>query len=462
MAPGPVVLRCDGDATIGAGHVGRCLPIAAAIRRAGGEALFAGHFGAIAADLLAAAGYETLPAADAPAGIPANARAAVIDSYSISAGAIALAAAERPVVAFCDSDEAPDIGAAVLLDYHLDARAGGLTGPDFAPVDPAFTAARRTRREGPTLVVLGASTVGRGVLEALVDALLHSTTDAIEVAGELDAVAGERVRALGRVTGLTEPLARAGAIVCGAGVTSYEAACAGVPALLVVLATNQERVGRAFAAHTAVVDGRAGFDAAAAVAALRASRLAHDGPALVDGYGAARVRDALRALEQGTPRPPLQRYRPATRGDAADLLAWRNHPATRAASITKHVIARAEHEAWLEAVLRDPDRTLLVVQRAGEAIASVRFDRCGDEAEISVHVAPDRQAAGAGTRAIRETTELQLAAHPRLARVAATVSSENARSQRAFERAGYRPCAGPPGAWVHLEAVREHTQPEVH
>src|SRR5690349_9010583 len=97
---GPVVLRCDGDATIGAGHVGRCLPIAAAIRRAGGEALFAGSYGAVAAELLAAAGFETVAAADAPAGIPTGARAALIDSYAIGSEAIARAAADRPVLAF--------------------------------------------------------------------------------------------------------------------------------------------------------------------------------------------------------------------------------------------------------------------------------------------------------------------------------------------------------------------------
>ncbi|MEA2195329.1 MAG: hypothetical protein QOG42_1763, partial [Solirubrobacteraceae bacterium] len=180
----------------------------------------------------------------------------------------------------------------------------------------------------------------------------------------------------------------------------------------------------------------------------------HDGPALVDGYGAARVRDALLALERGTPRPPVQRYRPATHADAADLLAWRNDPATRAASLTQHEISRDEHAAWLDGVLRDRDRSLLVVQRAGSAIAGVRFDRRGDEAEISVQVAPDRQAAGAGTQAIREATELQLAAHPALARIIATVNRRNSRSRRAFERAGYRPCDGPDGGWVRLQAVR--------
>jgi RimJ/RimL family protein N-acetyltransferase len=83
----------------------------------------------------------------------------------------------------------------------------------------------------------------------------------------------------------------------------------------------------------------------------------------------------------------------------------------------------------------------------------VRFDRSGDEAEISILVAPDHQAAGAGTQAIREATELQLAARPALRRVVAKVSAENEASRRGFERAGYT-AAGGDGAWLRLEALR--------
>ncbi|MBA3747397.1 MAG: GNAT family N-acetyltransferase, partial [Solirubrobacterales bacterium] len=148
------------------------------------------------------------------------------------------------------------------------------------------------------------------------------------------------------------------------------------------------------------------------------------------------------------------RYRPAVPADAGTLRAWRNHPATRAASMTTHEIAPGEHAAWLEAVIGDAQRELLVVQRDEQPIASVRFDRSGDEAEISIHVAPDRQAAGAGTQAIREMTELQLAARPQIKRIVATVSADNFRSRRAFEKAGYRPLDSPRPAWLRLQAVR--------
>ena len=127
----------------------------------------------------------------------------------------------------------------------------------------------------------------------------------------------------------------------------------------------------------------------------------------------------------------------ARAADGHLLLAWRNDEAVRAVSHTTHEVAPAEHASWLARVLADPDRTLLVVEREGEPVGTVRLDREGDEATISVTVAPEQRARGVGVQAIRQTTELELAARPQLAGVVALVKAENAASQRAFERAGY-------------------------
>jgi RimJ/RimL family protein N-acetyltransferase len=277
---------------------------------------------------------------------------------------------------------------------------------------------------------------------ALVQGLLESTDLCVDVAGTLAPEPHPRVRHVGPLTGLASELAACDLLVCGAGVTAYEAACAGVPAVLVVLAGNQRRVGDAFAAAGlfAVLDGRAPLDAAEVNGALATAREApaqDEGPALVDGYGAARVRDALLALADGAPAPAVQRYRPARAADAELLLTWRNDAAVRAVSHTTHEVAPAEHAAWLARVLADPDRTLLVVEREGEPVGTVRLDREDDEATLSVTVAPEQRGRGVGVQAIRESTELELAARPELARVVALVKAENTASQRAFERAGY-------------------------
>jgi spore coat polysaccharide biosynthesis predicted glycosyltransferase SpsG/RimJ/RimL family protein N-acetyltransferase len=438
-----IALRCDGDERVGAGHVGRCLPIALALRRAGQDATFVGTYGGVAQRLLAAAQLRTTPAAATPAGLPDGAGAALIDHYDVDDDEVAAAAAARPVVAVRDVRTPHALGAARALDYHLDAAGDGLLGPDFAPVDPRFVAARRpARASGRALVALGGSHAGAVVLPALVRGLLDATDLRVDVAGGLVPEPHPRVRSVGSLPGLAGELAACDVLVCGAGVTAYEAACAGVPAVLVVLADNQRRVADGFATAGlfAVLDAQRPLEAAAvtrAVAAARAAAAPRVGPALVDGYGAARVRDALLALAHDRPAPEVQRYRPARDADADLLLAWRNDPSVRAVSHATHEVAPAEHAAWLERVLADPDRALLVVEREGRPVGTVRFDREGAEATISVTVAPEQRGRGVGVRAIRESTELELAARPQLDRVVALVKAENAASQRAFERAGY-------------------------
>src|SRR6185437_10731954 len=98
-----VALRCDGDERVGAGHVGRCLPIAHALRRTGHEAVFVGTYRGVAEQLLAASGVPTLPPAATPAGLPAEAGGALIDHYDISDDDVAAAASARPVVALRDA-----------------------------------------------------------------------------------------------------------------------------------------------------------------------------------------------------------------------------------------------------------------------------------------------------------------------------------------------------------------------
>ena len=452
-----VALRCDGDERIGAGHVGRCLPIALALRRTGHDVLFAGRYGGLAQRLLAAAELPTVPASRAAAGIPDEAGAALVDHYETADADIAAAAAARPVIALRDARATHDLGPARVLDYHLDAAGGdGLLGPDFAPVDPRFVAARRPlRTSGRALVALGGSAAGDGALPALVRGLLAGTDLRVDVAGELAPERHPRVCHVGPLSGLAGELAACDLLVCGAGVTAYEAACAGVPAVLVVLADNQRRVGDAFAAAglSAVLNGQRPLsdDEVARVVATAGGATA--GPALVDGYGAARVRDALLALAYSTPAPIVQRYRSAGAADAGILLAWRNDAAVRAVSHATHAVAPAEHAAWLEHVLADPDRTLLVVERKGHPVGTVRFDRNGGEATISVTVAPGQRGRGVGVQAIREATELELAARPEAACVVALVQAENAASQRAFERAGYVR-VGLRGASLAYRAVR--------
>jgi len=262
--------------------------------------------------------------------------------------------------------------------------------------------------------------------------------------------------------GLVERIAWADVAISAAGTTAYELACAGVPTVAGIVANNQLPV----AAGLARAGAARGFDArsagagerlAAEVAALASpeerARLSVAGPDTVDGYGAARARDALLAAFSGDRLPRVLRYRPARAPDAPQLLAWRNEPDVRAASRNTGIIEPDEHARWLARVLADRDRVLWIAEEDDYPIGSLRFDRQDATAEISVMIAGERRGAGVGAQAIREATELFLAAHPDVRTVMAEILSGNAGSMRAFERGGYRLRPGATGPMRVLEAT---------
>ena len=132
------------------------------------------------------------------------------------------------------------------------------------------------------------------------------------------------------------------------------------------------------------------------------------------------------------------RLRPATPADSAHLLAWRNDPATRAASRSTSPVGAEEHERWLAAVLGDPARDLLIVQREGDRVGQVRFDALGAGVfEISVGLDAGARGAGLGTRTIAAGLAWLWRERPAARRVVAAVRADNEASLRAFARAGF-------------------------
>jgi L-amino acid N-acyltransferase YncA len=95
--------------------------------------------------------------------------------------------------------------------------------------------------------------------------------------------------------------------------------------------------------------------------------------------------------------------RPATPADAGILLEWATEAGTRAASFHTDPISAATHARWLEAVLADPHRTLLIGVVDGRPVGQLRLDRhevasrpAGVEAEVSISIAPAERGRGLG------------------------------------------------------------------
>lgn len=221
--------------------------------------------------------------------------------------------------------------------------------------------------------------------------------------------------------------------VAAAGTSSWELCCAGVPAVLVPVAGNQEPVASALAAAGAAVRASPDPDAIAdAVNALRRDddrrrALRERGQALVDGLGARRAACVLRSH--------LLDLRPVTMEDAGTLLEWANDPMTRAASFSPTPIELDDHLRWLRQRTASGEPTYIASDGRGD-LGVVRFDGIGGQLEVGLTVAPRRRGEGwAGSLVYAGCARVRV--DHGTSGVVARVKPSNTASSRAFEDADF-------------------------
>lgn len=272
-------------------------------------------------------------------------------------------------------------------------------------------------------------------------------------------------------------------MISGSGTTMWELAALGVPMALVQLVDNQKD-NYTFAVNSGIALGLGsvadldpegygdadlpGADRAAAVEALRElaldessrRRMAEAGRALVDGQGASRIVAAWsEALSARTGDITARR---ADINDASVLYDWRNDPSVRAVSRQKEELSWTGHIQWLSQTLARTDRELWIIQRSGEPVGTVRFDRLDEEGsvwEVSITVAPSLRGQGLASILLREAEAEFLRSRPEEERESVEFIAEmlesNPASRRLFEREGYEGgLKGDPAEgeerWLHL------------
>lgn len=493
-----LLLRCDGGPDIGVGHVVRCLAVAEEAVARGHEVSILGSLEGALLDRLvgevdvSGGSFATLGVA--PPGEIDPRRAGGFDAVHLDhygTGGRALATLEdfsarpggsRPVLSVMADGTFGAQPADVLIDPTVGAEGADppataiwhLRGGRFSPIRRAVTGAQHPPPPGGSplrvLVVMGgtdplgcAPAVVAGL--ALLDTPLHVTV--VTSPGTAEALESARATWPSGVLHLTPPMsdlpaAMAGSdlVVTAAGTSVWELCCLRRPMAVVAVVDNQ-RVGYDAVVGRGAALGLGGpvdlADPSVIAARLRplvtdpSEREAHAAAAhrLVDGLGAWRIvamlERAVAARSEGEDPGPVQRVEPrvdvrvATTADADRLLAWRNDPATRAASRRPGAVTPADHLTWLAASLERADRHLLVGALDGVAVGTVRWDAEPDEEwEVSITLDPDargRRLAGPLLRAGQEW----LARRSRPVTALAVVHRDNRPSARLFLREGYVP-----------------------
>jgi UDP-2,4-diacetamido-2,4,6-trideoxy-beta-L-altropyranose hydrolase len=328
-----------------------------------------------------------------------------------------------------------------------------LLGPRYALLREEFARLHAVARprEGPVvrlLVAFGGGDLGNHTEEAI--AALNGVTPPD---CQIDVVMGAshlrrselltQCEALGfrahvQTDRMAELMSQADLAIGAGGISTWERCCVGLPAIVAVIAENQRKLvedgGKAGILHPLPSDGDFTGRLRRELVALLASpgarqAISKAGLAAVDGSGVGRLLGAM-----GVNRVQV---RQAGRQDSEKLLEWRNHPKVRQSSRTTTVITRETHVTWLEGVLRDANRPLLVGGCAEGEVGVVRFDIVQAEAEVSIYLAPEFHGRGMGAALLGAAERWLRQERPEVRRLRAVVLGDNRASHRLFVAGGY-------------------------
>lgn len=468
--------RADASSTIGTGHVVRCATLADELKARGARTVFfsreaSGHL----CDWLEEKGHEVRrlrgQASGAAEEIEDMQRALgrehfdwlVADHYGLDA------AWERAMAPWADARFViDDIGrfheCELLLDQNVlddenaykervPARCRRLLGPRYALLRPAFPAAREqperfSRTARRVLIAFGGADPGGETAKAI-EGFLAGTSDLMQatvIMGKSNPhreALTQRYGHLARLRLIDHSDDMAGLmtscdLAMGAGgASTWERACLGLPSIVTAIAENQRHIAEAIACRGGQIylGTRPSIDDYAHALRLLSEnswlrescgRIAGK---LTDGHGCRRVAAALWTA-------PLT-LRQARMEDAESLLSWRNADINRLPSFDPTPISLDCHLAWLQTIIENPRRVLLIGEDRGVPVGVLRYDIGDTEADVSIYLVPGHHGRGLGEQLLSAGTNWLKENKPAIARVRARIKADNLRSQAAFRTAGY-------------------------
>jgi UDP-2,4-diacetamido-2,4,6-trideoxy-beta-L-altropyranose hydrolase len=333
-----------------------------------------------------------------------------------------------------------------------------LTGVTYALLRPEFSAARHRaleRRRSPSriervLVSLGGTDIG-GITDAVV-AMIATFKDIVVI--DVVVTANAPSMPLLRARAADDPrivlhvdtdrmadlMVLADLAIGAAGTTSWERCCLALPSIILILADNQRYLAAQLTSVGAAVVATTPDDVADVMRDLMQDlpavhRMAAAAAAMVDGYGAHRVANAILGTDTGAHGDLL--LRDVRAEDSERLWLWRNDPQTRLMAISSDPIAWIDHRQWFATIMADPATWLMIVEQDGNPAVMIRFDRSDDRhAVVSINVAPIARSRGLGRQALamacsryrKRNCKVVLLAH---------IYDNNPASMRIFTKTGF-------------------------
>jgi UDP-2,4-diacetamido-2,4,6-trideoxy-beta-L-altropyranose hydrolase len=479
MKRGILLVRADATVTSGTGHAMRCLALAQAWQHAGGDVIFAmaqstpaigerlrsEQVKIVAIKAVAGSAEDLRQTIDAA--VFHDAEWVVVDGYHFKAHYVSELQSVRRLLVLDDNGELESYSSELVLNQNMHARAEMyakraprtrlLLGPRYTLLRNEFTAYRDWARKVPArgtrvLVTMGGSDpkdLTPRILAALAGLPIDDLQIRVAVGGSAENRSGVteaaerfpgRVEVMSSVANMAEVMEWADLAIAGAGTTCWEMCLLGVPAILVVVAANQRFIAENLAMIGAAVNaGPAesldGLSLAQIAAELlengdRRVKMSQAARQLVDGLGSERVRAALLDREL--------RLRLVRESDCRLLFKWADDPGARAGSFHSAAISWEDHARWFAERIQDRRSVIYIGENAAhERVGLVRFQIKGENAVLSVNVAPEFRGQGWGRELIVFSVN-SLVRERSVRRVDALVKPDNRASVRLFEASGFR------------------------
>ena len=478
MQHSTILVRADADATMGIGHVMRCLALMQAWKTHGGRAVFVSQpmdprletrIRQTRCEMVALASHEECPEhleETLQACLDFQPSWVIADGYQFTpAFHKAIRQSGQRLLVIDDYGHLVEYHADILVNpnitahsisYPMNSGAKVLSGTKYVFLRPEFLRYLSWTRNVPDrvnriLITLGGSDP-ENVTAKVVEAVRMMDDPELEikvVAGaanrhvlSLQALLGSlrsNAELIHDASSMPELMAWADLAVTAAGCTCWEMALMGLPFVSVVLADNQKEIAAALQERGLSVDmgwhTSFGIDALCRVlTGLRANRpqresMHRKGKEVVDGYGTERVIMHLSGEQVW--------FRPAIEADSRQLWEWANDPDVRSVSFNATPIPWKNHQVWLQGKLADSSCLLLIAFDSEEvAIGQVRFDMNEDGATISISIAQSSRGKGLGPAMLRQACQLFWMQHPSLS-IQAYIMPGNTASLKAFVKAGF-------------------------